>query len=320
MTLCHVPNVPSVSRPRRLLTALLALAAIFAVVSGCGEDPQPRCDPAACDFVPSEAFDADRAFADVERMVALGPRPSGSAANAQQARMLAAELRDAGVENVAIGKPPLLNVTGRIPGEEAGSIVVAAHHDTEDTPGFVGANDGASGVAVVLELARTLPNPVPGSGVAIALFDGEEARGNRDFGADGTRGSRLYVEQAADGGEPEAGIPALNQIKAMVLFDMVGDCDLQIPREFNSNKRLYDAFSTAAGGAPFEDLTSPISDDHDPFLERGIPAVDLIDFSFGGSNTPGEYWHTTEDTVDKVCPESLDAVGEAALRAIPTLP
>ncbi len=85
-------------------------------------------------------------------------------------------------------------------------------------------------------------------------------------------------------------------------------------------RRLYDTFSGAAGGAPFKGTTYPIGDDHSPFQKAGIPAVDLIDFSFGGEDTPGVYWHTPEDTLDKICPESLDAVGEAALKAIPTLP
>ena len=318
MTLCHVPNVPIVSRPRRLLTALLALAATFVVAGGCGDPETTDMTTAAVSSAGS--FDENRAYADLERMVALGPRPSGSAANARQARMLAAELRDSGVENVAIGKPPLLNVTGEIPGKGEGSIVVGAHHDTKDIQGFVGANDGGSGVAVVLELARTLPNPMPGPGVAIALFDGEEARGDREFDADGTRGSRRYVEQAAAGGDNQAGIPPLDRIEAMVLFDMVGDCDLQIPREFSSDERLYGAFAAAAGGAPFEGVVGSISDDHVPFLEQGIPALDLIDFTYGGNEAPGEYWHTTADGTDKVCPESLDAVGEAALEAIPGLP
>jgi glutaminyl-peptide cyclotransferase len=318
MTLGHVPNVPIMSPPRSLLTVLLALAAVFVVASGCGDADTTDTAPAPDDS--TGAFDENHAYADLERMVALGPRPSGSKANAEQARMLADELRDAGVENVAIGKPPLLNVTGEIPGRSEGSIVVAAHHDTKDIPGFVGANDGASGVAVVLQLARSLPKPLPGPSVAIALFDGEEARGDREFDADGTRGSRRYVEQAAAGGDPRAGIPPLDEIEAMVLFDMIGDCDLQIPREFSSDERLYDAFARAAGGAPFEGVVGSISDDHVPFLEQGIPSLDLIDFTYGGKDAPGEYWHTTADTTDKVCPQSLDVVGEAAMKAIPTLP
>jgi Zn-dependent M28 family amino/carboxypeptidase len=128
------------------------------------------------------------------------------------------------------------------------------------------------------------------------------------------------VAQARAGGDPAAGIPALDEIRAMVLLDMVGDCDLRIPREFSSDERLYEAFAEAAGGAPFEGVTGSVLDDHVPFLEQGIPAVDLIDFTFGGGSSPGSYWHTEEDRLDKVCPRSLDAVGEAALEALPRLP
>ncbi len=262
-----------------------------------------------------DAFDAGRAFADLRDQVDLGPRPAGSPANEESARRLAAELRRAGVEDVRIQRPER-NVVGTIPGRGQGWIVVGAHHDTKSgIPGFVGANDGASGVAVVLELARSLPNPMPGPSVAIALFDGEEARGDQDFEVDGTRGSRQYVEDARAG---RGGSPPLDEIEAMVLFDMVGDCDLAIPREANSDPALYGLFadadpSTFSGEAP------GVDDDHTPFLDAGVPALDLIDFSYGPGPAPGEYWHTPEDTVDHVCPESLDAVGGAALKALPQI-
>ena len=147
-------------------------------------------------------------------------------------------------------------MVGVIPGREPGAVVVGAHHDTKDgIPGFVGANDGASGVAVVLELARALPRRLHGPSLHLALFDAEEARGDRSFEIDGTRGSRQYVAYALAGGRQ--GSPPLEQIQAMVLFDMVGDCDLQIPREANSDRSLYGAFADAARGrsgspAPFE--------------------------------------------------------------------
>ena len=107
----------------------------------------------------------------------------------------------------------------------------------------------------------------------------------------------------------------------MVLFDLVGDCELEIPLEAGSDPALYGLFANAAANAstenPFQGASGPVGDDHVPFLEAGIPAVDLIDFDFGPGPSPGAYWHTAEDTIDKVCPESLDAVGEAALVAIP---
>jgi glutaminyl-peptide cyclotransferase len=117
------------------------------------------------------------------------------------------------------------------------------------------------------------------------------------------------------------GSPPLDEIRAMVLFDLVGDCDLQIPREANSNPRLYALFANAAeeaglGDEPFQGEASGVLDDHIPFTEKGIPAVDLIDFTFGGDESPGRYWHTPEDTLDKVCAESLDAVGDSALLAL----
>lgn len=306
MSLCHVPNVPGVN-PRRYPALLLAVAAL--AITACG-DEEPVAESAS-----GAGFDAERAFADLRAQVELGPRPSGSPANRRQSELLARRLRRAGVEDVRVQRP-LRNVVGTIPGAGEGTVVVGAHHDTKDLDGFVGANDGASGVAVVLELARTLPRPLPGPSLAIALFDGEEARGDLPFAEDGTRGSAQYVTYAAEGRQ---GSPPIEEIEAMVLFDLVGDCDLQIPLEANSDPDLYRLFAEAAGGAPFEGETAPIDDDHVPFLEQGIPAVDLIDFSFGPGERPGAFWHTAEDDLDKVCPESLGVVGEAALAAIPAI-
>ena len=110
----------------------------------------------------------------------------------------------------------------------------------------------------------------------------------------------------------------------MVLFDMVGDCDLSIPYEQNSDKDLYALFAVSAAQlhgdpGPFRYNSFPVSDDHTPFLNAGIPAVDLIDFVYGPGAPPGRWWHTRQDTLDKVCPASLQTVGETALRAIPQI-
>ncbi len=292
-------------------TAAAPLLAALALVVGCGDG-----EPAGTGSGAS-GFDAERAMSDLRAQVALGPRPAGSEASRKLTRMLAAELRDAGVEAVRIQRPHR-NVVGVVPGGGEGYVVVGAHHDTKDGigPGFEGANDGASGVAVVLELARNLRPGAEDPSIAIALFDAEEARGDRDFDSDGTRGSRQYVRYAASDGRQ--GAAPLGRIEAMVLFDMVGDCDLAIPREANSDPGLYELFAEA-DPALFSGRTGPILDDHIPFLEAGVPAVDLIDFSFGPGPPPGAFWHTPEDTIEVVCAESLGAVGTAALAAIPRI-
>ncbi len=313
MTLWHGPNVPRVPRPRHGLAALATALASLSLIAGCGDgEDDTGTAPASAG---SGAFDAGRAFADLEAQIALGPRPTGSTANAAQANLLADRLMSAGAKGVRI-QHPFRNVVGTIPGEEPGYIVVGAHHDTKDgIEGFVGANDGASGVAVAIELARSLPRPFPGPSIAIALFDGEEAPGDRNFAEHGKRGSRQYVAYAARGVQ---GSPSLDEIEAMVLFDMVGDCDLHVPMEAHSDQALYEAVADADPEV-FSGRTFPIDDDHTPFLERGIPAVDLIDFDYGPGPAPGEWWHTPEDTTDKVCPESLGAVGGAALQALPEI-
>jgi glutaminyl-peptide cyclotransferase len=305
---------------RRAPAAAVALVLALVVVAGCGgSDSEDSADGSR------DLFDAERAFDDLEAQVAIGPRPAGSAGGREEVRLITERLREAGVEDVRVQRP-WRNVVGVIPGMEPGVVVVGAHHDTKNaiSPEFVGANDGASGVAVVLELARVLQAPLDGPSIHLALFDAEETRGDRPFEEDGTRGSRQYVDYASRGGVQ--GSPPLDQIRAMVLFDLVGDCDLQIPREAFSDPGLYGLFADAAAevngsGAttPFGDETGGVLDDHIPFTEAGIPAVDLIDFTYGPGGTPGAYWHTTEDTLDKVCPESLDAVGEAAALAIPRI-
>ena len=292
---------------RVFLAVILTLAAL--ALAGC--DGGGAATPAA------ERFDANRAFADLEAQVEIGTRPAGSPASREVVRLLVSRLEDSGAQDVSVQRPHR-NVVATIPGQQEGTIVVGAHHDTKDIPGFVGANDGASGVAVVLELARMLvaEAPLEGPSISIALFDAEEARGDSDFEADGTRGSRQYVAYAEKG---RHGSPRLAAIESMILFDLVGDCDLRIPREGHSDPAIYASFAAAASQtngsgspAPFEGETGVIADDHVPFIEADIPALDIIDFTYGSDETPGPYWHTTDDTLDKVCPESLDSVGEPA--------
>jgi glutaminyl-peptide cyclotransferase len=311
--------------PRKL--ASVATAATIVALAGCGEREEPDVGATGTETAQraAERVDPERAFADLEAQVRLGERPAGSAANRRLTELLARRLRHAGLRDVGIQRPNR-NVVGVIPGREPGAIVVGAHHDTKDRiPGrFVGANDGASGVAVVLELARALPDRVEGPSIHVALFDAEEARGERPFTEDGTRGSRQYVRYADVGGRQ--GSPPLEVIEAMVLFDLVGDCDLEIPLEENTDADLYERFRAAAleldpdgGGAPFNGESGGILDDHIPFAQAGVPAVDLIDFQYGPGPQPGEWFHTDEDDLEKVCPESLAAVGRPALLVLDEL-
>jgi glutaminyl-peptide cyclotransferase len=177
-------------------------------------------------------------------------------------------------------------------------IVVGAHYDTKDIPGFVGANDGASGTAVVVQLARQLRPRQLRPTIIFALFDGEESPAGTpegEFERYGLRGSRVAAR-------------AFAHADAMILLDFVGDVDLRIPRERFSDERLWGRLRAAArhvGVAsvfPDED-SSPVLDDHIPFLRRGVPAIDLIDFDF-------PCWHKTCDDLRRVSPRSLDAVGE----------
>jgi Zn-dependent M28 family amino/carboxypeptidase len=189
-------------------------------------------------------------------------------------------------------------VAGRAPSR---TVDVGAHYYTKDLPGFVGANDGASGTAVVLELARALSDRRVRPTVVFALFDGEESpRGvpGSDFARRGLRGSRVAAERYA-------------HAEAMILLDLVGDRSLRIPRESNSDPALWNRLRAAARrsgvGAVFPPArVGPITDDHVPFLNEGVPAIDVIDFDF-------PCWHRRCDNLSAVSARSLDAVGEATL-------
>ena len=284
----------------------------MACAAGCGSDRGADA---------GSAFDAQRAFRDLRAQVAIGPRPAGSPASRRAERLILARLRSAGIRDVRVQRP-YRNVVARIPGAEPGTVVVGAHYDTKDRPGFVGANDGASGVAVVLELARSLPRRLEGPSMDLVLFDAEEAPSGASFESGGDRGSRQFVRYARQG--RAQGSPALASMRAMVLFDMVGDCDLHIPREANSDPDLYAAFAQAAreasgSQAPFVGEAAGILDDHTPFAEAGVPAVDLIDFDYGPGPSPGAWWHTRADDLAHVCASSLGAVGGPALAALPAI-
>ena len=266
-----------------------------------GRPPAPRVDRVS----------EDRAFALLERQVGLGPRPAGSEPSRRLAEGLRRLLPDGRFEPVsarASDRGPLRNVVGAVRGRDAVRLViVGAHYDTKDLPGFVGANDGAGGTAAVVELARSIRPGQLGPTVVFVLFDGEEApRGISDavFERVGLRGS-----QAAAREYPGAA--------AMVLLDFVADRDLSIPREANSTPALWERLRAAAArvgvGCAFPAASrDAIADDHLPFLRRGIPSINLIDFDF-------PCWHERCDDLSAVSKRSLDASTEAVYELLATL-
>jgi len=204
-----------------------------------------------------------------------------------------------------------VNVIGELSGRRGDVILLGGHYDTKLFPTFrfVGANDGGSSTGLLLELARSLTHAPREFTYWIGFFDGEEAR--REWSArDGTYGSRHMVAELRRTGQ-------LGRLKAVVVVDMIGDKRLNIRREPSSTPWLTDLIWGSARRleyrAHFPDEVLAVEDDHSPFLRAGVPATLLIDFDYG------PYWHTAEDTLDKLSPRSLQIVGEVLLDALPAL-
>ena len=249
-----------------------------------------------------DRFDGAAAFRLLRRQVELGPRPAGSPESRRLARLLKRIVPRGQYQDVPGG---LRNVVGTVRGREPGYVVVGAHYDTKDIPGFVGANDGASGTAVAAQLARTVRRPR--HTVKFVFFDGEESpRGppDADFEEKGLRGSRVAAQ-------------AFSDARAMVLLDFVGNRGLEIRYEDNSNRALWRKLRGAAhrvgalGAFPRGDQGS-VSDDHVPFIEHGVPSIDLIDFDF-------PCWHRRCDDMSAVSQRSVNAVGETIYELLRTL-
>jgi glutaminyl-peptide cyclotransferase len=252
----------------------------------------------------TDRFDGAWAWGLLREQVALGPRPAGSQASRRLASRLASLLPAGRLEAVPGEPGGMQNVVGSLPGTKP-AIVLGAHYDTLDMPRFVGANDGASGVAVVAAVARALrriERPAGSPELRFVMFDGEEAPPGVEFLKGGVRGSRAYVERHGD------------DVGRLVLLDMIGDRDLSIPREASSNRGMWSQLRAAAKRVGTQRVfpnasRSQVLDDHTPFQERGIPAIDLIDFTF-------PRWHTTRDDLTSVSARSLDAVGETVVELL----
>jgi glutaminyl-peptide cyclotransferase len=291
----------------------IAVLAALAIVSAfaCLGAAQPT--PAA------PRFDGQRALEHTRKVVALGPRPAGSPALAKTRDYIRKELSALGLSvkeqafdaTTPAGKVHMVNLRATIGGPDtARRLIVAGHYDTKvfKNASFVGANDGGSSTGFLIELARVLKQSPLAMPVELLFLDGEEAVRLEWRDPDNRYGSRYYVENARKDG-------TLQQIAALVLVDMIGDADLGIKREAQSTPWLTGIIWDAAarlGRKEFLAEETPIEDDHIPFLEVGVAAVDLIDLEY-------EPWHTPQDTMDKLSAKSFQAVGDVLVAALPAI-
>ena len=263
------------------------------------------------------AFDSGRAFEHIRQLVAIGPRPAGSAGAAQARRYITTQLSALGVTpseqpfvaQTPLGSVKMANLIARIPGAHADRVILAGHYDTKLFRDFrfVGANDGGSSTAMLLELARVLKGRRNPFTIELLFFDGEESV-IEWTGTDHTYGSRHYVSAAQRDG-------SLRSVRALILFDMVADRQLTIKRETYSTGWLTDLIWASArrlGQRAFLPGDFAVEDDHRPFLDAGVPAVNIIDLDYAA-------WHTKDDTLDQVSARSLQTVGNVFLDALPQI-
>ena len=268
-------------------------------------------------------FDGQRAFQHVVDLVAIGPRTAGTDGSRRTQDYLTAQLKGSGcpVDPEAFHTPTPLgdmemrNIVAKIPGTSPEILLFLTHYDTKRLPNFVGADDSGSSTGVMLELARLLCPRKNALTIWIAFLDGEEAFNPTVWqDPDNTYGSRELAARMAVSGD-------LARTKAVILADMVGGKNLRLQRESDSTSWLTDmVWSTAAKlgyGDTFVSSQTAVTDDHDPFLARHVPAVDIIDL-----DTPANrlgYWHTPQDTLDKLSSASLAKVGHVLIAVVPQL-
>ncbi len=327
---------------RALLTAALATIAI--VPAACGHDSAPSgasavAAPASSSAAstqlpaisPSDAalpatqtggFDGAAAYDYTAKLVAFGPRPPASDAIHRTQDYIVGQLKSFGCAvdtddfhaDTPIGSLAMKNIVAKVPGAGQGIILLLTHYDTLRLDNFVGADDGGSSSGLMLEMARLLcAGPKRKYAVWIAFVDGEEAQvvvnGQAQWaGTDNTYGSRELAARMALSGE-------LKPVRAVILADMIGQKNLEIPRETNSTKWLTNLVWSTAARLGYKDIfvssEGSVEDDHQSFLSRDVPAVDIIDLDGYSA-----YWHTPQDTMDKLSPRSFSIVGYVILQSI----
>jgi hypothetical protein len=288
-------------------------------VSAAAKAPAPTQMPDEDTPAPEKTggFDGKRAFADVAKQVDFGPHPAGSQAIAQVQDYILSELSSAGcttdvdafTAQTPAGEVAMKNILAKVPGERPGIILLATHYDTKRLENFVGADDGGSSTAVMLEVARNLCGQHGRYQVWIAFLDGEEAVNPEWKDPDNRYGSRQMAAKLNMSGD-------LKNVRAFILADIVGSRELRIKRDANSDKALTDMLWSTANrlgySGVFVNMPTAIDDDHQSFSTRGVKTVDIIDLEI-------PYWHTPQDTLDKISSKSLAVVGHVILGSVKQL-
>jgi len=280
-------------------------------------------EAAAPDNAPLPHIDSKRAFQYTREVTAFGPRYMGSENHKKLERYIVDHLKGDQVEDDAFtadtveGKFPVRNVIAKFPGTKDGIIVILGHYDTVyplRNSGFVGANDGGSSTAILLEYANQLRGGGAGKkrdgySVWLVWTDGEEAV-RQWTNTDSVYGARHLAEKWEKDG-------TLKKIKALMVMDMIGDAELDIVRDSNSTPWLLDLIYAAAERLGYQShfyaSQGAIEDDHLPFVKRGVPSSDVIDLDYGYNNV---FHHSPQDTMDKLSPKSLEIVGDTILETI----
>jgi Zn-dependent M28 family amino/carboxypeptidase len=281
------------------------------------------------DDAPPPAFDGERAMQYVKEIVKFGPRPLGSANHKKVEDYITSHLKGDQVENDIFtadtpeGKLPVHNIVAKYPGTKDGVIIIASHYDTNyplRNTSYVGANDGASSSGLLLELANHLRGKQrDGYSIWLVWDDAEEAI--KPDGSGGLPNEMPFSEDSLYGithlAEKWQADGTLKKVKAFILTDMIGDADLNVEKDTNSTPWLqevvYEASKRLGYQSHFFGRQMEVGDDHLPFVKRGVPSVDFIDFNYGYNNV---FWHTPQDTVDKISPQSLQIVGGVVLETV----
>ncbi|MGB7024739.1 MAG: M28 family peptidase [Candidatus Acidiferrales bacterium] len=268
-------------------------------------------------------FDGQRAYDYTAKLVSFGPRPSGSDAIKKTQEYISSELRADGCQidddnfnaQTPIGNIAMKNIVAKAPGtgKSKDVILLLTHYDTKRLDNFVGAEDGGSSTGLMLEMARLLCGKKQPLAIWMAFLDGEEAVNPQWGDDDHTYGSRQMAANLELTGQSK-------NVKAVILVDMIGQKGLRIPKESTSTAWLTDLIWSTAARLGYQNIfvseSGPVDDDHDPFLAKGIPSVDIIDLN---DYINEGYWHTPQDTMDKISPKSLAVVGHVVLASVDEL-